>query len=581
MRRAHKMPFGARRGDTGVAFSLWAPAAKHVALQIDRLPTPLPMARGDAGWFRAHVDVPTGSRYRFRIDDRIAVPDPASRFQPEDVDGPSEVIDAAAYEWQDAKWRGRPWREAVIYELHVGAFSATGDYAGVRARLDDLVALGITAIELMPLADFAGSRNWGYDGVLPFAPDSRYGRPEELKALVDAAHARGLMVLLDVVYNHFGPEGNFLPNYAPAFFASERKTPWGAAINFDGDDSAVVREFFIHNALYWLEEFHFDGLRLDAVHAIFDDSVPDIVASIATRVAAGPGRLRQVHLVLESNVALATDGVQAPLRRNYRAQWHDEFHHALHVALTGESSGYYARFADAPRVKLAAALRGCTAVSLESVVFVQNHDQIGNRADGARLTQTVPAPAMRAAASLLLLAPMVPLLFMGEEWASRAPFAFFCDFRAPLAREVRAGRQREFARFPEFAATDLPDPVALDTFARAVLDWHEGARVPHAQVLALYRELLRIRHRELVPRLGDGVEILHAACVAETVYAAWRLRDGSHWHVVANLTAVASDVEPPPGALVYASDSEARAPADILSTHTLPPWTVRWYRHRP
>ena len=606
MRRVHNMPFGAQRDAHGVRFALWAPAATRVALHIEPHARPLAMTRDAAGWFRAHTSTPVGTRYLFRIDDRVDVPDPASRFQPEGVAGASEVLDAGDYLWHDGDWRGRPWHEAVIYELHVGAFSKSGNYAGVRARLDELVDLGVTALELMPLADFAGARNWGYDGVLPFAPARAYGRPEELKALIDAAHMRGLMVILDVVYNHFGPAGNCLAQYAPQFFSRARRTPWGDAIDFDGPASATVREFFLHNALYWLEEYHFDGLRLDAVHAIIDESSPHILAELAARVAAGPGSTRAVHLILENDSATsggdsradtALAAVQPPLRAGYRAQWHDDLHHALHVALTRETSGYYARFAAKPLAQVAAALRGRSARPLESVVFVQNHDQIGNRADGARLTQmlaqsshsltdTEALAALRAATALILLAPMVPLLFMGEEWGARTPFPFFCDFPEPLATAVRAGRREEFARFPAFAAADIPDPLAPATFARAVLTAPAAGDRAAAATLAFYRTLLRIRREQLMPLLGADVEVLHAACSEETVYAAWRLQDGSHWHVVANLTACARPAEPPPGVCVfasdcYASDGDADASAPIVPGPKLPPWSVRWYRHRP
>lgn len=626
MRRVHDMPFGARYDARAVRFALWAPAATRVDVRLEPPVRSVAMTRDDGGWFRAEVPATAGSRYLFRIDDRIDVPDPASRFQPEGVAAASEVIDAGAFVWHDADWRGRPWHEAVIYELHVGAFSERGDYAGVRARLDDLVALGITAIELMPLADFAGARNWGYDGVLPFAPARAYGRPEELKALIDAAHARGLMVILDVVYNHFGPAGNWLAEYAPQFFSRVRRTPWGEAIDFDGAASATVREFFVQNALYWLDEYHFDGLRLDAVHAIVDTSTPHILADLAARVAAGPGRTRAIHLILENDICdgggISSGGAHggevvgastgsgtrsdslrtrsgernatptASLRAGYRAQWHDDLHHALHVLLTHESGGYYARFADDPLPRVAAALRGCSQRALESVVFLQNHDQIGNRADGARLTATLAAAlpptaapmALRAAATLILLAPMVPLVFMGEEWGTRAPFPFFCDFPEPLASAVRAGRRAEFARFPGFAG-DMADPLAPATFARAVLT-RAPADAAGRDTLAFYRTLLRIRRECLQPVLGADVEVLHAACIDATVYAAWRLQDGSQWHAVANLTPVARQAEPPPGVCVfasdrYASDSEASARVDIVPPPQLPPWSVRWYRHRP
>ncbi|MGH8600654.1 MAG: alpha-amylase family glycosyl hydrolase, partial [Burkholderiales bacterium] len=349
MRLRHSMPFGAQLQDDGdVRFRLWAPAARQVDLYLEDEAAHrfLPMAAlpaPDAGWFALTTpQAAGGSRYRFRIDGGQLVPDPASRWQPRDVHGASEVIDALAWDWDDGGWHGRPWHEAVFYELHVGAFTPDGTFAGVGARLDHLAALGVTAIELMPVADFPGARNWGYDGVLPFAPDGRYGRPDALKQLVAAAHARGLMMFIDVVYNHFGPDGNYLHLYAPQFFTDRHHTPWGNAINFDGQQSRTVRGFFIHNALYWLEEYRFDGLRLDAVHAIVDESEPDILTELSAAVRDGPGRERQIHLVLENDANearyVARDDHGSPCA--YSAQWNDDVHHALHVIATGEHGGY-------------------------------------------------------------------------------------------------------------------------------------------------------------------------------------------------------------------------------------------------
>jgi malto-oligosyltrehalose trehalohydrolase len=421
MKRRHEMPFGAALRDDGTTcFRLWAPAAARVdlALATTRAHAALPLAALDGGWFEAIApDAPHGSRYAFRIDGERTVPDPASRSNPDDVHAPSMVVDPLAFDWQDAGWRGRPWHEAVLYELHVGTFTREGTFAAAIGRLDYLAGLGITAIELMPLADFPGTRNWGYDGVLPFAPDATYGPPETLKALVQAAHARGLMVLLDVVYNHFGPEGNYLHLYAPQFFNPTHRTPWGAAINFDGPGSRTVRDFFVHNALFWLEEYHFDGLRLDAVHAIADGSRPDIVAELAAAVRAGPGRDRHVHLVLENDANqaryLGRDESRAPLFAT--AQWNDDLHHAFHVLLTGERDGYYADYAERPLRHLGRALaegfsyqgeasayranrtRGEPSVHLPATAFVsflQTHDQVGNRAfgaEGARRGERLPA----------------------------------------------------------------------------------------------------------------------------------------------------------------------------------------------
>src|SRR5215472_4525736 len=329
MDRKHSMPFGAEvLADGSVRFRLWAPSANSVDLCLeDGARGSYPLLPLDNGWFeRISSEAHAGSLYRFQIDHKTEVPDPASRFQPEDVHGPSAVVDPTAVSWNDDNWRGRPWEQAVIYELHVGAFTPEGTFQGVEQKLDYLRDLGVTAVELMPLADFPGRRNWGYDGVLPFAPDSSYGRPDDLKQLIQAAHSRGLMVFLDVVYNHFGPEGNYLHLYAPQFFTDRHHTPWGAAINFDGRDSRPVRDFFIHNALYWLEEYHFDGLRLDAVHAIIDDSEPDILTELAQTVRERFGTDRFVHLVVENvdnNVRYLSRDPGGAVQL-YDAQWNDD-----------------------------------------------------------------------------------------------------------------------------------------------------------------------------------------------------------------------------------------------------------------
>ncbi|MGH8668435.1 MAG: malto-oligosyltrehalose trehalohydrolase, partial [Burkholderiales bacterium] len=419
------MPFGAQVLPAGgVRFRLWAPAAAQVDLSFDN--QLFPMQREGEGWFQlVHPKARAGSRYTYRIDGRQEVPDPASRFQPRDAEGPSEVVDPAAFDWQDAGWNGRPWPQAVVYELHVGTFSSKGTYFGIAERLRHLKELGVTAIELMPLADFCGRRNWGYDGVLPYAPDSRYGRPEALKALVQAAHQAGLMVFLDVVYNHFGPKGNFLHLYAPQFFTERHKTPWGAAIDFG---QRAVRDYFIHNALYWLEEYHFDGLRFDAVHAILDDSPTHILSEISEAARKTfPGR--QIHLVLENDHNQAR--YLGPGK--YDAQWNDDSHHGYHVLATGESDGYYAAYADAPAKHLARCLaegfayqgevspfsrepRGEPSAQLALscfVDFMQNHDQVGNRAHGERLSSLSDEKTLRCLSAILLLAPSPPLLFMG------------------------------------------------------------------------------------------------------------------------------------------------------------------------
>ncbi len=607
MKRAHVMPFGTQVGAAGVRFALWAPAARSVSLCLEGgAETQIDMSRRPDGWYEMHVaDASAGTRYRYLVDGETKVPDPASRFQPDDVHGASEVIDPQSFDWRDSAWKGRPWEEAVLYELHIGTFTSLGTFAGVKERLDYLVDLGITAIELMPIADFPGRRNWGYDGVLPFAPDSSYGRPEDLKDLVQNAHAKGLMVFLDVVYNHFGPEGNYLHAYAPSFFTERHHTPWGAAINFDGIDSATVRQFFVHNALYWLEEYHLDGLRLDAVHAICDDSEPDILEELARAVARGPGRERYVHLVLE-NDHNAAHYLKRDLRersRAYAAQWNDDIHHALHVLATGDTGGYYEDYAEQPAAHLTRCLtegfayqgepskhrhgaaRGesTQGVPLTAFVsFLQNHDQVGNRARGERITELALAKAVRAVSAVMLLAPSPPLLFMGQEWAASQPFLFFCDFGPELAQAVTEGRRREFARFPEFSDPEarerIPDPNDIATYRATILDWTQCDDSDHTAWLAFHRELLELRQLEIVPRLG-GVKPggTRLRWLGERAFEiGWRLSDQSTLTLVTNLsdTAVA-DVALPQGRRLYSLMSGSQAD-DVLG-----PWAVGWFLTSP
>lgn len=604
MRRRHEMPFGVELGADGTArFRLWAPAASKVDVCLGHLRRPLPMTALDGGWYElACAEAGAGSRYIFRIDERIYVPDPASRAQPDGVHGTSVVVDPAAWSWRDDTWAGRPWHDAVIYELHVGTFTPHGSFAGVMARLDYLAQLGVTAIELMPVAEFPGARNWGYDGALPFAPAARYGRPEELKALVQAAHLRGLMVFLDVVYNHFGPEGNYLHEYAPQFFSTHHRTPWGAAINFDGTHSRVVRDFFIHNALYWLDEYHFDGLRLDAVHAIADDSQPDFLVELAQAVYDGARGERHIHLVLENDRNesrfLSADAAARP--RLYAAQWNDDLHHALHVLLTGERDGYYADYADAPLRRLGQALaegfayqgepsayrggtpRGEASAHLPPTAFIgflQNHDQVGNRALGERLTHLATPQAIVAATAILLLAPSPPLLFMGQEWGAEEPFPFFCDFEAGLASEVREGRRNEFARFPEFAdavaRARIPDPNAAETFACALIDWEAPDGLDGGRWLALHRELLALRAREIVPRLARtrGGQAQYGLVGEHALVVRWRL-DGAELELRANLDDAQADLGTRPrGRLLWATPGAATPLADGIA----PAWSAAWY----
>lgn len=544
-------------GNNRTRFRLWAPGQQSVHLEIAGKP-PLAMAPKPGGWFEGEADGAPGDAYVYRLDSGQAVPDPASRGQVDDVHGPSLIVDPDAYHWRHPDWKGRPWHETVLYELHAGT---CGGFAGVQADLDRLAGLGFTAIELMPINDFPGRRNWGYDGVLPFAPDRAYGTPDDLRALVDAAHERRLMMFLDVVYNHFGPDGNYLGLYAPQFFRDDIKTPWGAAIDFR---QQPVRRFFIENALYWLREYRFDGLRLDAVHAIAD---PTWLDEMAAEVHRTIGQERQVHLVLEH------DGNEADhLRHGYDGQWNDDAHHVLHVLLTGEGDGYYSDYAEAPARQLARVLsegfayqgdpspyrkgerRGTPSADLPPsafVLFLQNHDQIGNRPFGDRLTTLAEPEALRAAIALQLLSPAIPLVFMGEERMSRTPFQYFTDHAGALADAVREGRRHEFAGFVAFGGEDIPDPNARETF--------EHSRVAAEGDAGFHRFLLKLRREAIVPRLLGTKSIGARAIGPAAALACWRLGDGSVLTIAVNLGREPCAVSKPAGYCLYATSNQALA----------------------
>lgn len=604
MKRSCSVPFGASVcEDGGVRFRLWAPKAERVDLLIENSSRALSLVRMDGGWFElATEDATCGMRYWFQIDGGMKVPDPASRFQPLDINGPSEVIDPRKFDWHDKSWFGRPWEEAVIYELHVGAFTPEGTFRGVERKLDYLRDLGVTVIELMPIADFPGKRNWGYDGVLPYAPDSSYGRPDDLKRLIESAHAKGLMVYLDVVYNHFGPEGNYLHVYAPQFFTKSHHTPWGDAINFDGPDSRAVRDFFIWNALYWLEEYHFDGLRLDAVHAIVDDSKPDFPTELAETIRVHCGKDRQIHLIVENDTNAAHYLKRGPEGQVqlYNAQWDDDLHHAMHVLLTGESDGYYADYNPEPVRKLCRCLtegfayqgeysefhslkRGEPSARLPPsafVSFLQNHDQVGNRAFGERIGQLAPAQALKAAMEILLLAPLPPLLFMGEEFEATTPFFYFCDFDGELASAVTNGRRNEFARFEKFQSPELrdriPDPNSEQTFLHSKVDWASVSCKCHSRWLSLYRELLAVRGRAIIPLIARIDSAATEMCdeQARVLGVSWVLKERRRLELVANLGADSAVL--PTGlstSLIYASSPES---AKVCEGGSLPAWSVVW-----
>jgi maltooligosyltrehalose trehalohydrolase len=570
--------------DGGIRFRLWAPAEKQVGLVIDGRDDPIAMTPAPNGFFETFVkDLRAGARYRFALPGGQRVPDPASRFQPEDVNGPSEAIDPGGFPWRGS-WPGRQWDDIVLYELHVGAFSPEGTFAGATAKLNHLAELGITAIEIMPVSDFSGRWNWGYDGTFPYAPDATYGRPEDFKAFVERAHEHGIAVLLDVVYNHFGPEGNFLPLYAPDFFTSRRRTAWGDAIQFDGPNSRPVRDFFIENAEYWIEEFHLDGLRLDAVQAITDDAKPHLLDELAARLRSRTSRT--IHLLLENESndprRLTRHGVKPDL---YDAQWNDDVHHVLHVAATHETSGYYAAYGrtellgralaegfayqgemmpyhNAPRGGPSAELPPTAFVS-----FIQNHDQIGNRAFGERLNSLASAETIRALASVYLLAPQIPMLFMGEEWGETRPFLFFCDFKGKLADAVRKGRREEFSRFAEFTdperAAKIPDPLAEATFLKSKLDWTHI----DAEHLAYYRALLAARRehvRPLTPSIRHGGDAIVLG--EQAVRVTWQAED-SLLLLDANLSPHRIESPPVVGRVLWRCGETDAA---------LGPWSVRW-----
>lgn len=549
--------FGPRIEPGGVRFRLWAPSAQIIDVEVEGVGI-TPMSSALDGWKQAFITCRPGARYRFRAGD-IVFADPASRRQAGGVHGWSVVSAPAARDG----WRGRSWEQVVLYECHPGLM---GGFAGIAEKLPELRDIGITAVELMPVAAFPGTHNWGYDGVLPFAPAESYGTPEALRAMIGAAHALGMMVFLDVVYNHFGPDGNYLPLYAKPFFRTDTPTPWGAAIDFRVPQ---VQKFFGENARYWLFEFGFDGLRFDAAHAIRDEGWLD---RLAAELRAGAGE-RHIHLVLENE-----NNAASHLRHGFDAQWNDDIHHALHVLLTGESAGYYQDFADHPAARLARALaegfiyqgetsanrkgapRGEPSADLPPsafVAFLQNHDQIGNRPLGKRLTTLADSRALKAAMTLLLLSPQIPMLFMGEEIGSRAPFLYFTDHSPELAKAVREGRRKEFAAF---AAThgEIPDPNDPATFAasdpeRDAPEWNEW--------LALVQQLLALRRKRITPCIRGAKSVGAEACGEKAVKARWTLGDGGMLTLAVNFGTGAIATALPRAKPVWGAAAEQTIPA--------------------
>lgn len=564
MKFKHDLPFGATvLGNGTTRFRIWAPSATTLDLAIDG--ARMTMVADAAGWHSLTVPAEAGTRYQFVMPDGMHFADPAARMQHDDVHGASVVVDPSDYDWRTEDWRGRPWHEYVLYELHPGLM---GGFRGIQGQLPELQRLGVNAIELMPIADFPGRHNWGYDGVLPYAPDRSYGTPDELKSLIDAAHGLGIAVFLDVVYNHFGPDGAYIHVFARKFFRDDIHTPWGAAIDFRRSE---VRDFFIQNTIYWLKEYRLDGLRFDAVGVISEEDFLFDLARIARgQIEAG----RHVALVVEhehNRVPL----LGGPPR--FDAQWTDDFHHCMHVLLTGEREGYYDGFQNATnqlRRVLAEGFayqgevppgrttgRGEPSAGLPTtsfVTFLQNHDQTGNRAMGERLSMLASPQAVRAATALLLLTPFVPMLFMGEEFASTTPFLFFTDYHDELAGAVREGRRNEFRGFSGFndegKRARIPDPNAPSTYAAsapeptdpAQFDWMRG-------VIALRRE----RIVPIIPGCrSDGADVLADGAVR----AAWMMGDGRRLMIALNLGETVVDAGLPEGETIHTEgDVEASA----------------------
>jgi maltooligosyltrehalose trehalohydrolase len=560
MRHAYQMDHGAAILPDGmVRFRIWSPSERTMRISLDG-GEPQDMIRDIGDWFRIELPGGAGTRYSFVLPDGMRVPDPTSRLQDGDVHDASVVVDPLAFEWRH-DWIGRPWQDTVLYEIHPGT---VGGFRRITEILPELAETGITAIELMPIEDFPGRHNWGYDGVLPYAPDTAYGTPDDLKRLIDTAHGLGMMVFLDVVYNHFGPDGAYIHIYAKSFFSDDFHTPWGAGIDFR---RSVVQEFFIHNALYWLREYRFDGLRFDALGAV---QPQEFLVTLASRIRTGvePGRL--VHLVMEHEYNAAR-----LLRGSFDAQWTDDVHHALHVLLTGETFGYFGDFEDATGLLVKSLIagfayqgevskhsgqpRGENSTDLPTccfVVFDQNHDQIGNRAVGDRLTASVDARAVRAARAFLLLSPFIPLLFMGDDWATRTPFQFFTDHRNDdLAEMVRVGRRSEFgAFFGDEAENIVPDPNHIDTFQASCLDFSEALQPGFREERALTKHLLALRRDHIAPRITDAHSTGAAVLAPAAVLGGWSLDDGAILRIAMNLGTEPACLERADLPLLYAAD---------------------------
>jgi malto-oligosyltrehalose trehalohydrolase len=582
----HSMPFGVSLEAGGIArFRLFAPGADHVDVELEGGAEPMRMTTAGDGWHELRTPAASaGSRYRFVLPDGSRVPDPASRYQPEDVHGPSEVIDPRTFVWADGDWGGRPWTEAVLYELHVGTFTREGTFRAAMEKLDHLVELGITAVELMCLSDFAGNRNWGYDGVLMYAPDSAYGPPDAVKAFINAAHERGIMVILDVVYNHLGPEGNYMPEYFPQISSDRHETPWGKALNFDGEHGDVVREYIVHNALYWVEEFHVDGLRLDASHTMVDDSPKHILDELHDRVQGLASR-RPIHLILENE-----DNIECRVARDksgraslYAAQWNHDITHLLGAVFSNlceagkaDETAKLAK-ALAEGFVIAAQMKEealpCSVPPTAFVSFIQTHDLVGNRVFGERIFADAAEPPIRAIASIYLLAPQIPMLFMGEEWGASTPFPFFCDYHGELAEAVRKGRCDQLDPAPsEDELKRAPNPQAESTLRSAQLDWGELDQPAHADWFHWYQRVIKVRREAVVPLLAG----LSKSCASSEVLSpgaftiSWTLSGKGKLNLAANLCKEPRSGFPPAcGRTIWQEGPQE-------SEKQLGPWAVRW-----
>jgi len=596
--------WGASYSTEGTRFRLWSPGAETVELVSgpNRGSRLTPMQKDEGGWWEIRTDATRlGSAYGFRIDGGDPVPDPAARAQMDDVHGLSKLVDPCAYQWRATDWKGRPWHEVVLYELHVGTVTPEGTFDGVIDKLDHLRKTGITAIEIMPVAQFGGRRGWGYDGVLLYCPHAAYGGVEGLKCLVDAAHEKGIMVFLDVVYNHFGPDGNYIPSYLPEFFHADLRTPWGAAIAYDEEP---VRRFMIENALYWLTEFQMDGLRLDAINTIQDTTDVPLVRELAARVR---------ELVTDRHVHLTTEddrNITWHLERGHdgsiplvSGEWNDDFHHAAHVIATNEQEGYYQDFEIDTAQQMARALatgfvfqgqyssyRGREAGDRSGhlpptafVQFIQNHDQIGNRAFGERLRSLSSARAYDCMQAILLLSPQIPLMFQGDEFGDANSFCFLTDFFGELAEAVSKGRKEEFRGFSAFederAAEVFPDPNTEETFLASKLDWSQLSRPIQRRRLQVTTELLRRRHDVLMPLLGGAKGDSGSAIADGRAFAVrWELQKGTIYYLLANLDdknwrigddRLSAEIEQ--AEVVYANHAVA---LEEVRDRTVPAWTA-------